>query len=65
MEELTRMTVPLSNAEKQALIRIAEAELRHPRDQARVMLRRALGLTNDEETGQGANQVPVSSVRTA
>lgn len=65
MKVETRITVPLSQDEIAALRRVSEQQLRHPRDQARMLLRNALGLTKSEDTGQGANQSPVSSVRTA
>lgn len=43
MERL-RITVPLSSDEFSALRESASMQLRHPRDQARFLLRRALGL---------------------
>jgi hypothetical protein len=44
MMATTRITVPLSSAELHALIDAAQRDYRHPRDQARAMLRDALGL---------------------
>ncbi len=44
MMATTRITVPLSSAELHALIDAAQREYRHPRDQARALLRDALGL---------------------
>lgn len=41
---MTRITLTLTNEEKAALQRMAQAQLRQPRDQARVILRDALGL---------------------
>lgn len=38
----SRITVSLSRAELEALIRDAQRDFRHPRDQARYLLRRAL-----------------------
>ena len=46
MRELTRVSIPLSKDEFFALQERAEKEYRHPRDQARYMLRAALGLTD-------------------
>jgi len=48
-ETLTRINVPLSDEEAQAIIKMAEAQYRHPREQARYLLREALihhGLLN-------------------
>ena len=52
MMATTRITVPLSSAELHALIDAAQRDYRHPRDQARALLRDALGLaaaTNEPE----------------
>lgn len=38
----TRITVPLSHEEAQAIIKMAETQYRHPREQARFLLREAL-----------------------
>ena len=50
MTRFTRIIVPLGKDEFQALRELSAREYRHPRDQARYLLRQALGLT-DGETG--------------
>ncbi len=47
MQAIRRVTVPLTEDECNALRRLANAELRDPREQARYLLRAALGLTGD------------------
>lgn len=47
MNEYRRIYVPLSQEEFFALSASAQYELRHPRDQARAILRHALGLKNN------------------
>lgn len=42
MDSTSRITVSLSRAELEALISNAQRDYRHPRDQARYLLRRAL-----------------------
>lgn len=42
---VTRISIPVSQEEVEALITLAQRELRHPRDQARLMLRMGLGLS--------------------
>lgn len=42
--KMTRISIPVSVAERDALLVNAERNLRHPRDQARHLLRLALGL---------------------
>jgi hypothetical protein len=42
----TRITVPLSREELNALRDAADREYRHPRDQARYLVRQALGLAD-------------------
>lgn len=44
MTRQTSINVPLEQAEVDALRRVAANELRHPRDQARYLLRVGLGL---------------------
>ena len=44
--QMTRISIPVSVAERDALLVNAERNLRHPRDQARHLLRCALGLEN-------------------
>ena len=57
MSEFTRITVPLSKDEFVALRDKAMSEYRHPREQARYLLRAALGLTSDNvPTQQNANR---------
>ena len=52
MNEFTRITVPLSRSEFVALRDMAGSEYRHPREQARYLLRAALGVTNDNISPQ-------------
>jgi hypothetical protein len=47
MQAIRRVTVPLTEDECNALRRLANAELRDPREQARYLLRAAMGLTGD------------------
>ena len=49
----TRITVPLSREELNALRDAADREYRHPRDQARYLVRQALGLA--EPNGEKHN----------
>jgi len=49
--KMTRISIPVSVAERDALLENAEKNLRHPRDHARYLLRLALGLSNGEEAG--------------
>lgn len=42
----SRITVPLSREELNALREAADRDYRHPRDQARYLVRQALGLTD-------------------
>jgi len=58
----TKIYVPLGRDEWVALRGLAEQEYRNPRDQARALIRQALGLaTNSEETGLVSQAKPVSS----
>lgn len=41
-EQYTRITVPLSRQEWEALRNVSQQEYRHPREQARYLLRRVL-----------------------
>ena len=50
----TRIVVPLSREELNALRDAADREYRHPRDQARYLVRQALGLTDSEGKYNGA-----------
>lgn len=45
---LERITVVLDDSEAEALHRLASAELRKPQQQARYLLRQALGLTSED-----------------
>lgn len=54
-ERYTRITVPLSYNEFVALSQSAQCDLRHPRDQARHILRQALGLTETEQESKRDN----------
>jgi hypothetical protein len=47
-----RITVVLDSLEAQALQRLASAELRKPQQQARYLLRQALGLTSEDDQSQ-------------
>ncbi len=47
---MTKLYLTMSNDEWLRLSRTAEEECRHPRDHARYLLRRALGLTNEQST---------------
>ncbi len=47
MQAIRRISVPLTEDEREALRTMANAELRDPRDHARYLLREALGLTGD------------------
>ncbi len=49
MANVTRIFVPIGVEELDALRQAARQDLRNPRDQARHLLRVALGLTNGEE----------------
>lgn len=53
MSAQTRISVPMTQDELTRLLEVSRRELRHPRDQARYMLRSALGLT-DQEKHNGA-----------
>jgi hypothetical protein len=62
--ESIRVNVPLSQAEAQALVVAAQAACRHPREQARFLIREALvdvGLLR-EERGLAANGKETVSV---
>ena len=48
MTQFTRITVPLGRDEFNALRENADKEYRHPREQARYLLRVALGLTEPQ-----------------
>lgn len=64
MGSYARINVPLSNEEWKMLKSVADKECREPRQQARYMLKQLLS-QKSEETGHGANQVPVSSTQSA
>lgn len=49
MTHFTRITVPLGKDEFHALRENADREYRHPREQARYLLRLALGLDNSQK----------------
>ena len=61
MLKLTRIQVPLSHDEALALYRVAEQEYRHPRDQARAILRDAL-LGSRAGPMLGENEIEGSAV---
>ena len=52
--KMTRISIPVSVAERAALLVNAEINLRHPRDQARHLLRCALGFLNDPNKHESA-----------
>ena len=47
--QMTRISIPVSVAERDALLASAERNLRHPRDEARHLLRCMLGLENPKQ----------------
>lgn len=47
-----RIIIQISTEEREALLKLAERNCRHPRDQARYILRRALGLESSEESSK-------------
>ncbi len=57
-----RINVPLDSRELRALIHMAQAECRHPREQARYLLREALrehgSLPADTQQSEGAHHEP-------
>ena len=65
--KMTRISIPVSVDERDALLMNAERNLRHPRDQARHLLRCALGLDNPNKhenavpTYQGSDGALVES----
>lgn len=50
-----RITIPLSEAEQAALRRAASQECRRPRDHARYVILRALGLGNEGQQSTKSN----------
>lgn len=48
----SRITVPLSREELNALREAADRDFRHPRDQARYLVRQALGLVDKPPSAQ-------------
>ncbi len=53
MRETVRITVKLSGDEAKDLLKLAEDECRHPRDQARVLIREGLRETKSAERNRG------------
>ncbi len=49
----TKISVPLTHDEFVALASVATREMRLPKDQARFLLRQALGLTEPQNGGHG------------
>ena len=47
--QMTRISVPVTVAEREMLQLSAQKEMRHPRDQARYLLRRAMGLSENQQ----------------
>ena len=58
--KFTRVSVPLSLEEFVALRDTATRECRHPQEQARYMLRRALGVTQQNEGNGSRPSEPVA-----
>lgn len=54
MERYTRISIPLGKDEYAALLEAAMSEYRHPRDQARAILRKVLIGNEVEEKHNGA-----------
>jgi len=46
--QMTRISVPVTVAERELLQADAQREMRHPRDHARYLLRHAMGLTDEQ-----------------
>ena len=67
MTEVTRITIPVSADEVAALRQAADRDFRHPRDQARFLLRYALGLPTETPPALARNEgaqllsIPVAS----
>lgn len=60
MQEMTRIPVPMTVAEREGLRALAGLELRDPREQARFLIREALqrrGLLPQETRNRGAVEV--------
>jgi hypothetical protein len=51
-EAMTRIYVPMTSDEWLELVRVSQDECRHPREQARYLLRQALGLTCEDSPSQ-------------
>ncbi|MBX2997779.1 MAG: hypothetical protein KF893_04660 [Caldilineaceae bacterium] len=62
MDQFTRITVPLAKDEFDALREKASKDYRHPREQARYLLRAALGLTDYQENKDAASAVQAGGV---
>jgi hypothetical protein len=58
LETVTRITVNLSADERRALMASAQREYRHPREQARYLLRRAL-LGESAQPAESSNRTGV------
>lgn len=52
----TRITIPVSTEELEALRKLADRDMRHPRDQARYILRRGLGLLGERQRDSKQNE---------
>jgi hypothetical protein len=61
--QMTRINIPVTNEELEALQIFAQRDLRHPRDQARYLLRAALGLTGDAQIAMPQNAKNSAGVR--
>jgi hypothetical protein len=60
--QMTRINIPVTNEELEALQSFAQRDLRHPRDQARYLLRAAMGMNGDDvQSRPNANRVAVDS----
>jgi len=56
--QMTRISIPVSIEEREALRLLSQQQTRDPRDQARHILRQALGLTNDASTARQTERQP-------
>lgn len=51
-EQVTKIYVPMTSDEWLELVRVSQTECRHPREQARYLLRQALGLASEDVQAQ-------------
>lgn len=60
----SQITIVLNQTEMAALRSLSDSALRRPKDQARYILRQALGLTDDRSTPSHVDQQPAVSRET-